>query len=154
MMRRKDKEIKDQKEIISILNRAKVCRIALSDNNIPYIIPINYGYKNNYLFFHSAPEGKKINILKKNNNICFEVDIDHELIISEAACSSSMKYRSVIGLGKAEIIENFQEKKDALDIIITHYFPNFKPEYKESQVNKLSIIKIKIENMTGKKSGY
>ena len=62
-MRRKDKEIKDKKEIESIIKRAKVCRIALSDNNMPYIIPVNYGYKNNCIYIHSASEGKKIDII-------------------------------------------------------------------------------------------
>ena len=113
----------------------------------------DYGYKDNCLYFHSASEGKKIKILKKNNNICFEIDLDHELIKSENVCSSSMKYRSIVGFGKAEIIENLHQKREALDIIINHYFFDSKPEYKEIQVNKIVLIKIKIEKMTGKKSG-
>ena len=89
-MRRKDKEIADKKEIESIIERANVCRIGLSENNLPYVVPVNFGYKNNNIYFHSAPMGKKIDILKKNNNICFEIDIDHTLLISDDICNSSM----------------------------------------------------------------
>ena len=62
-MRRKDKEIKDKFEIETIINRAEVCRIGLSDDNMPYVIPVNYGYRNNCLYIHSASEGKKIDII-------------------------------------------------------------------------------------------
>ena len=65
-----------------------------------------------------------------------------------------MMYRSVIGFGKAMVIENFKEKQEALDIIMNHYSPNSFPKYNEKLIKKLSIIKVKIENMTGKKSGY
>ena len=71
-MRRKDKEIKDKEVIESIIKRATVCRIALSENNVPYIVPLSFGYKDNCLYFHSAPEGRKIDIIKQNNNVCFE----------------------------------------------------------------------------------
>ena len=153
-MRRKDKEIKDKFEIETIINRAEVCRIGLSDDNMPYVIPVNYGYRNNCLYIHSASEGKKIDIIKKNNNICFEIDLDHELSILQVPCKSSMMYRSVIGFGKAMVIENFKEKQEALDIIMNHYSPNSFPKYNEKLIKKLSIIKVKIENMSGKKSGY
>ena len=153
-MRRKDKEIKNKIEIETIIKRAQVCRIGLSDDNMPYIIPVNYGFRNNCLYIHSASEGKKIDIIKKNNNICFEIDLDHELSISDVQCASSMKYRSVIGFGKAMIIENLQEKQEALNIILDHYSPKSIANYNEKLIKKLSVIKIIIEKMTGKKSGY
>ena len=78
-MRRKEKEIKDRKEIISILQKAKICRIGLSENNKPYIVPMNFGYKEGCLYFHCANEGRKIGIIKKNNNVCFEIDTDHKI---------------------------------------------------------------------------
>ena len=146
-MRRKDKEIKDKKEIESIINRAEVCRIALSENNMPYIIPVNYGYKNNCLYIHSSLVGKKIDIIKKNNNVCFEMDIDHELCLSEDPCASSMKYRCVVGFGKAIVMDNLQEKQEALDNIMNHYFPKTNHKYNEKLIKKLVIIKIIIQNM-------
>jgi len=74
-MRRKDREIKDTIEIESIINRFPVCRIDLSENGLPYIIPVCFGYNDKRLYFHSANDGKKIDQIKKNNNVSFEFDI-------------------------------------------------------------------------------
>jgi len=152
-VRKKDLEIKDKSIIESILNKADVCRIAVSENDIPYIIPVNFGYKDDCLYIHCAPEGKKIEILKKNNHICFEVDIDHEFIESDRPCHFSMKYRSVIGFGEAFIIESSEEKKEALDIIVGHYTGG-SHEYPEDIVKYVTVIRVDIDNMTGKQSGY
>jgi len=153
-MRRKDKEIKDKKEIELIINKANVCRIALSDNNMPYIVPVNFGYKDNSLYIHSATEGKKIEIIKKNNDICFEIDIAHEILQGKSACHTTMKYYSVIGYGKAYLIDDSEEKIKALNNIIEHYLPEIPHEYSEKFLKKIVIIKVEIDNMTGKKSGY
>jgi hypothetical protein len=152
-MRRKEQEIKDRKDVDSIINRAVTCRIALSVNNQPYIVPVNFGYKDNCLYFHSAKEGQKIDMLKANNRVCFQMDADYELLTNEVACTWSFKYRSVIGFGRAVIVDDFAEKKKALDIIMAHYAQG-SFAYKDSEVNQLAIVKIEIDSLTGKKSGY
>ena len=153
-MRRKDKEIEDKELMESILKRAIVCRIGLSQDNVPYIVPLNFGYKNSFLYFHSAKDGRKIEMIRKNNNICFEIDIDTELLKAEKPCKWSMKYYSVIGFGKAFLVENSEEKREALDIIMEQYADKSSCEYPEELINKVTIIKVKIESMTGKQSGY
>lgn len=153
-MRRKDKEITNIEEIESIIRSAKVCRIGLADNNIPYVIPVNFGFQNNAIYFHSAPMGRKVDNIKKNNKICFEFDIDHELIISDNICTSSMKYRSVIGFGRAFFIDSLEEKRNALNVIMNHYTSKDLLEYNEKLLKKCALIKIEIDTMTGKKSGY
>ena len=153
-MRRKDKEIKDKKEIESIIQAATVCRIGLSEDSVPYVVPVNFGYENNCLYFHSATEGKKIDILRRNNKVCFEMDIDHELVKSEKTpCEWGMKYRSVIGFGKAFVVDDFEEKRMTLNIIRQRYSGD-SYEFSENQIKKVAIIKIEIDSMTGKKSGY
>jgi hypothetical protein len=82
-MRRKDKEISDIALIEDIITKARVCRLALYDNARPYIVPLCFGYKDNILYFHSAPEGKKLSLLRNNNRVCFEFDTDHELVTGE-----------------------------------------------------------------------
>jgi len=153
-MRRKEKEIKDINKIVSIIKRAKVCRLGLSENKIPYIVPMNFGYKNNCLYFHSAPIGKKIEIMKKNNQVCFEIDIDHEVVITESACNATMKYLSIIGFGIAELIDDFEQKQKALQIIMEHYSTKKIHEFSKKMIEKIVIIKVKIEKITGKISGY
>ena len=127
--------------------------MALSENDRPYIVPLCFGYKEKILYFHTAREGKKLRILKKNNNVCFEIDIDQELVKGKKACSCSMKYRSVIGTGKAELIEETELKRKALNIIMQNYFEGFF-KYPDESVNNTAIIKVEIESMTGKQLGY
>jgi len=150
-MNRKDREITDIKEIEEIINKANVIRMAVCDNNRPYIIPLNFGYKDRCIYIHSSKRGKKIDILKKNNDISFEVDIDHVLVESKKACDFSMKYKSVVGFGKAYFISDLNEKKQALDIIMSHY-SNADYDYSLDQIEKICIIRVDIESMIGKKS--
>jgi nitroimidazol reductase NimA-like FMN-containing flavoprotein (pyridoxamine 5'-phosphate oxidase superfamily) len=152
-MRSKDQEITDIATIEGIIRKGQVCRLALSENGRPYIVPLCFGYKDKTLYFHSAREGKKLVILRKNNNVCFEIDIDHELVKSKEACGYNMKYQSVIGFGKAELIEDTESKRKAFDIIMQNYSEGFF-KYPEESIQNTVIIRIEIESMTGKKSGY
>jgi nitroimidazol reductase NimA-like FMN-containing flavoprotein (pyridoxamine 5'-phosphate oxidase superfamily) len=152
-MRRNESEINDIASIEEIIRKAQVCRLALSENDRPYVVPLCFGYKDNTLYFHSAREGKKLDVLKKNNNVCFEIDTDNELLKGKKACSCSMKYRSVIGFGRAEIIEDTELKHRALNIIMQNYFEGFF-KYPDEAVNKTVIIKVKIDSMTGKQLGF
>ena len=117
-MRRKERQINNQTEINEILENNNICRIALLDNNVPYIVPMNYGYSNNKIYLHTANAGKKINIIKKNNQVCFEITDSIEIIRSEKACDFGTKFRSVIGYGKIKFIKEENEKQKALQIIM------------------------------------
>jgi nitroimidazol reductase NimA-like FMN-containing flavoprotein (pyridoxamine 5'-phosphate oxidase superfamily) len=151
-MRREDKEINDIATIEGIIRKARVCRLALSENGRPYIVPLCFGYKDNNLYFHSAREGTKLDIIKKNNNICFEVEIDVEFVKSKEACGYNMKYQSVIGFGKATFIEDIDSKRKALDIIMQNYSDGSFEYPVEAVKNTVTIIRIEVESMTGKKS--
>jgi hypothetical protein len=153
-MRRSEKEIKDGNEIATIMRKSLVCRIALVDGNGPYIVPVNFVMRNNHLYFHSAVKGKKITILKKNNRVCFEVDYDVEIVQGDSPCSWGTKYLSAIGFGRASLIEDSEAKKEALNWLIEKYAGTNDFSYDEDVLKKMIVIAIKIENMTGKKSGY
>lgn len=151
-MRRAEKEITNRRELETILSKATICRIGLLDHNIPYIVPLNFGYKNNCLYFHSAPEGKKIDLIRKKNNVSFEVDIGHGITNTGIPCNWSSTYKSIIGQGKARLLEDSAQKQEALNIIIDHYAPGTTYEFTEKNLRKVLIIKIDITHMTGKKS--
>ena len=153
-MRRNDKEIKDPILIEKILEKADICRIALIDEDRPYIIPMNYGYKDRCIYLHSASEGRKIEILKKNNQVCFELEYETELLKAEQPCQYGMKYYSIIGWGKAKFVTDYQEKIKSLDIIMQQHDPNIEFKYDENQVNLSTIILIEMNELTGKMSGY
>ncbi len=150
-MRRADKEITGRAEIEEIISRSLVCRLALADENRPYIVPLCFGYKDNSLYFHSAVQGKKIDIIKKNNRVCFEFDIDSEVIKADKACEWGMQYKSVVGFGRAAFLEDSESKRRALDIIMKQYSGE-SSAYPEAKLKHTVIIKVEIEQMTGKQA--
>ena len=152
-MRRKDKEIKDKSAIEEILRQAVVCRIAMCDGQTPYVVPMCFGYAGDRLYFHCAPEGKKIDILKENPRVCFEVDVDQELVRGTQPCKWSFKYRSVVGFGSAVFVEDLNEKKRALDVLMEH-FGGEASSYPDDVLGRVTIIRVDIESLTGKQSGY
>ncbi len=155
-MRNKKKEITDINVINNILNQANICRIALSHDNKPYIVPVNFAYKDNTIYIHSAKNGQKIEMIQKNNVVCFEVDIESEVLLTSNPCDCTTKYQSVIGYGKALLIDDKGKKQEALDIIVNKYYKKTDGksfEYRDNCLNRTRIIKIEIESMSGKKSG-
>ncbi len=153
-MRRKDREISDGKELEEIIKRADVCRIALANDNMPYIVTMNYGYMNNphrTFYFHCANEGKKIDMLRKNNHVCFEIDIDHEIVKGKKACDWGSKFTSIVGYGDIDIITEKAEKTAGFNRIMCHYGGEQEYEYDENIVAQTTILRLKITEMTGKK---
>ncbi len=152
-MRRSEKQITDQKELNEILLKNHICRIALSDNNTPYIIPVNYGYDEKYIFIHSAVEGHKLDIIRKNNKVCFEITDSIDIVAAESACDFGTKFRSVIGFGKIKIVSDSDRKINALRTIMHQHTKKNLWNFNEISVSKIVILEIKIESLTGKKSG-
>jgi nitroimidazol reductase NimA-like FMN-containing flavoprotein (pyridoxamine 5'-phosphate oxidase superfamily) len=152
-MQRKDKEINDPEILEEILNKSRVCRIALNDDEFPYIVPFNYGYGDHVLYFHSAITGKKIDLIRKNNKACFEIEFDSQVMKHEQACQWTTKYRSVIGYGIIELLTGREEKIMGLDRIMSHYGRSASNLYDEKQLENMVILKLTILKMTGKQSG-
>jgi nitroimidazol reductase NimA-like FMN-containing flavoprotein (pyridoxamine 5'-phosphate oxidase superfamily) len=150
-MRRKDKAITSQGEIETIIRRSTVCRLAMVAGNEPYIVPLNFGYANNCLYFHSAPEGRKIDMLHRNNRVCFEFDIDHQVVSGVKACKWGFRFQSVIGTGKAFFIEEPDAKKKALDVIMRQYTDKTFA-YDDRIVSKTVVFGVAIETVSGKRS--
>jgi uncharacterized protein len=152
-MRRKQNEITDKGIIEDILSKSEVCRIGMMDGDKPYIVPLNYGYFDNAFYIHSAPLGKKIDLLKLNNKVCFEIEYSAEIIKHEIPCDWGAKYRSVIGYGTIDFITDFEQKKTGLDIIMAHYGKKNDNAYQDKQVEFIVILKLNIEEITGKQLG-
>jgi nitroimidazol reductase NimA-like FMN-containing flavoprotein (pyridoxamine 5'-phosphate oxidase superfamily) len=150
-MRRKEKEITEKKGIEEVLCSAMVCRLAMSAADQPYMVPLCFGYKDGNLYFHCAREGMKLDILQKNKKVCFECDMGHEVVRSDTPCEWGMKGLSVIGFGRAHLIDAPEAKREALDLIMEHYGGKGPFLYKEKGFEKSLIIKVEIESMTGKR---
>ena len=152
-MRRKDRQITDIDKLHNILQEAEVCRIAFSDHNIQYIIAMNYGFETSdktVIYFHTAKEGKKIDLLKKNNYVCFQVDSSHKLTTGKKACNYSMKVKSIVGYGNIFIVDDKEEKIKALNQIMFQYTQEKNWEYSDKMLNAICILKLIVEKMDGK----
>jgi uncharacterized protein len=152
-MRRKEREITDRAEIDAIIRSAKLMHIALVDGDKPFLVPVFYGFDGTSLYFHSAKEGTKIEILKRNKNVCFEISVDHGIIESDVPCDFEAKHRTVIGFGKAVFVEDEAEKKKALDLIVAQ-FTTKKFEYPIANFHATLVIRIDLDSVKGKKHGF
>lgn len=146
--------IQDQQQIEKILSKAKFLRVALSDSGTPYIVPMAFGYKDNKIYLHCSREGKKIDILYRNSKVAFEADIETEIVTTEDVCKYNVRYRSVVGNGQARFVEDYKEKVEGLTVLSEHYGKKGPFEFEEWKVNRLCVIKIEIEEMTGKQHGF
>lgn len=138
-----------------IIDESSHCWVAMCRKDCPYVIPMNFGFHDQYIYLHSCNEGLKIDILKNNPQVCISFGQNIELLPSTILCKTSMKYQIVLVYGKARFIEDPHEKKEALDIIVRHYYKEKTEDvlkYNHKTIIELVIIKIQIEKMTGKKS--
>jgi nitroimidazol reductase NimA-like FMN-containing flavoprotein (pyridoxamine 5'-phosphate oxidase superfamily) len=150
-MRRGEKEIRDRAEIDSIIRRSQVCRLGLSDNGQPYVVPLCFGYDGKALYFHCAKEGRKLDILRRNDKVCFEFDVVAGLVEAKQGCDWGIGYQSVIGFGAAQVIEDVAQKRTALTHLMARYSRQsfvFPPE----TLTRTVVVKIEIDSLTGKQS--
>lgn len=154
-MRKQNRQINDRDDLVTILNRCDVCRLGFSDHGRPYIVPMNFGFTwdndSLTLYFHCANEGRKLEIIRENNQVCFEMDYKHELVTGENACDYSMKYESIIGNGLIEILTVPDEKVIGLDILMRHYSDRQDWTYDERVVARTTILCVKVTEFTGKR---
>lgn len=152
-VRRREREITGREEMEAILEEAPVCRLAMTDGKKPYVVPVCFGYADNAIYFHSAREGKKIDILSQYPCCCVEVDISSGPIPDKNPCGWEFRYKSVICTGTARVLSDPDEKSHALNCIIRHYGEN-DHQFTENELERVCIVKIVIGEMTGKKHGF
>lgn len=117
----------------------------------PYITPVNYVYTGDTIFIHSAFKGRKLENLRRNNRVCFEISSDEKLYVSGRACGFSMRYWSVIIEGTAEEVSDLQVKRLAIDSLMEKYGRGyvFTPAA-DDDLHKVNVIRINIETISGK----
>ena len=148
-MRKKEREIKDKAILEQLLMQSRICRLGLYDGKWPYVVPVNMGYEPGRIYFHSSKKGKKMDILRTNPNVCFELDADVEIVTGEKPCDWTTYYKSIIGFGTAVILEDEEEKLAGLKVIMRRHggpADGFKPEV----VPVTAVVRIDITSMTGK----
>jgi nitroimidazol reductase NimA-like FMN-containing flavoprotein (pyridoxamine 5'-phosphate oxidase superfamily) len=152
----KKRALSNPSEINDIIRKCQVCHIAMVDQKgLPYVLPFNFGYEDSVIYLHSSKHGKKIDILKNNNNVCIAFNTDHLLRYQseDVACSYTMKYRSVLATGKAEFIEDPDQKMIALNFIMKQYTPK-EFQYNPPSVKEVCCWKVVIDKIEGRVYGY
>ncbi len=150
-MRNKEKEIKDRSAIDAVIRSCRVCRLGLSDDGEPYVVPLCFGYDGESIYFHCAKEGRKLDILRKNNRVCVEFDVVREMVEAEEACLWGISYQSVIGVGTAEVVEDPEGKRHGLAVLMSQYSDKAY-EFPETAVQGTCVVRMKLERLTGKQS--
>ena len=151
---RREREVTDIEEIKGILDRGKVVHVGMVDGDMPYVVPMNYGYTLEdgklTLYLHGATVGRKLDIIRVNPKVFVEIDTDIVAFKGEAACQYGVSYASVMGDGVAELIEDPEGKMDALNILMkTQTGMEF--EFVEKMVAGVTVIKIRVSEFTAKK---
>jgi len=153
-MRRSDREIKDSERINEIIQSCDCCRLGFIDINSTYIVPLNFGFtvidNKRILYFHGAKEGKKIELIKANANVGFELDTNHGINRGETACSHSYGFLSIIGKGTIGVVDDEEEKKEALRVIMKHYSGKDDWVFDDAAVNRIAILKLAVTELSCK----
>jgi nitroimidazol reductase NimA-like FMN-containing flavoprotein (pyridoxamine 5'-phosphate oxidase superfamily) len=153
-MKKRDLTYKPELELI--IWKCNVCNLAMVDTEgKPYVIPMNFGYDGDYVYFHSARSGKKVDVLKANPEVCISFSTDHQLrwVNEEVACSWGMKYRSVLAYGKVEFIDDFDKKEEALKVIMKNY-SEIDFTFNAPAVKDVLVFRVKVETLHGRALGY
>lgn len=141
--------IDDRESLEQILSIAPVCRLALLDGDLPYIVPMNFVYEGSSFYLHSRKSGKKIDLLRKNKKVCIETEILGDLISGETPCDYGYTFKSVIASGTAEILEERELKQTALSKISQKYTGSGW-EFDESALDSVAVIRVTVDSITGK----
>lgn len=155
-MRRQAREILDPEHVWEILRKAKVCRVALCSEDWPYIVPMNFGILDEKLYFHCASAGTKLDLLKSNPNVCFEVEANVEIVPGTQACSWSVRYQSVIGFGRASVVVDLEERRAGLNALLAQYIvaqhDDREIEIPQQIPPEMLILRVDIHSLKGKES--
>lgn len=177
-MRNTKYEVKQSGEIRAILEACKVCRLGLHSGDDIYMVPLNFGYKlldaalpeagseaaksapeggasghgTLTLYFHCAKEGRKLELLRENARVGFELDGGHALIEGERACAYGYRYHSIIGTGTAALLEGAQEKAQALALLMKHQTGqdfSFTPQ----ETASVAVLRVTADTFSAKRHG-
>jgi nitroimidazol reductase NimA-like FMN-containing flavoprotein (pyridoxamine 5'-phosphate oxidase superfamily) len=158
-MRRKDKEIPERARLEQILDRARVCRLAMVSQDpegpAPYVVPVFFACREGKLYVHCAQEGRKLDLLAANPRVCVEVDELRSIVPAEKPCAFTSTFRSVIAFGTAALVQDPSAKREALDLLMAKYAGRRTGsgfEFSEATLEHTAVLEIALERITGKQS--
>lgn len=153
-MRRNDRAVTDPRKINDIILACDCCRLGFAAAGSVYIVPLNFGYEDQgnqkVFYFHGAAEGRKIDLVKKVGCAGFELDTNHKVKTAASPCNYSFSFQSVIGSGTVHMVEDAEEKKKALQLIIAHYTAEKNWTFTDDMVKAVAVFKLVVREMSCK----
>ena len=153
-MRRKDRKVTDMTKIKMILDRCQYMRLGFNDDGEVYIVPVNFGYtyenERIFIYFHGAQEGRKVELMKKNPYVGFEMDTSYRLVEADVACEYTAYFQSIIGNGNITILTDIEEKRKGLQIVMGHNSGKNDWEYPENMLKAVGVFKLEVTALTCK----
>jgi nitroimidazol reductase NimA-like FMN-containing flavoprotein (pyridoxamine 5'-phosphate oxidase superfamily) len=149
--RRKERTMKDPEEMKNLLDRLAVGHLAMTTQDGPYVVPVNYLFAEDCIYMHCGPKGRKIDALRNDPRVCFLVDEAGPQVRWDKGCGISQIYESVMCFGNAEFVEGGEEKRRILEMMVRKFLPPDSPmPLEEGNVAATTVIRIRVEWMTGK----
>ena len=153
-MRRSDREIVDSGKMDEIISRCHCCRLGFYDGEEVYIVSLNFGFcrqeRNRHFYFHSAKEGRKIELITKAPKVSFELDTGYALQPGETACQHSARYQSVMGVGRVSLVEDAREKEAALQLIMQHNTGKGDWAFSPAMLDCVCVFQLEVEKISCK----
>ena len=152
-MRRQDREIVDPAQICGILKRSKVCFLSLCDGNTPYTVPMNFGFTEEAgritLYLHSARSGRKLELIRKNPNVCAAFGTMLSFEDGETGCKATAQYESAVGFGTAEILSDLKACEKGLSCLLSQYESHAAHDF-SVLLDRTAVIRVVLDRITGK----
>ena len=150
-MSRREREVSDRKEIDSYIDQIPICRLGLVDGEEAYIVPLNFGRIGDDLYFHSAKEGRKIDLVRKQGRASFEMDLDLGTIMDHDAFRCTNQYVCIMGTGRVVVVEDEKERLEGLEALMRHYRSS-DHTFSEKCLSKTSVLRLRIESISCKRN--
>ena len=152
-MTKRERQVTDPQQILEILDKGKVLHLGLCVDNEPYVVPMNYGYTMEdgklVIYLHSAVRGKKLDMIRANPKVFFEIDCDRKPFEGVLPCQYGLVYSSIMGKGMARIVEDVEEKKKAMSVLMkTQTGKDF--TFEDRLVSIVAVIRIDVSEYTAK----
>ena len=153
-MRRKDREIIERNTQLAILKNTEVVRIAFAVDNDPYIVAMNFGFvweETLRLYLHCAREGKKVDMMRRNNRVCFQTDTDHQLVIDQIACRWGMNYTSIVGMGTLAEVTDETERFFGLNCLMANYGKKGGAKFPAEILQETMVLRLDVDELSVKR---
>ena len=152
-MRRAEREVTDRGQLLGIIGRCTCCRVAFSDPEGAYIVPLSFAFvpgQPDRFYFHGAKEGRKASLIAKRPKVGFELDCAYELVAGQSGCKYSCRYQSIVGTGVIGEVQDLEEKKQALSALMRQYEPSRSFAFTDEQAQAVAVYRLDVAAMTGK----